>query len=876
MIPGLRRFFRIPDARSDLDAEIAFHVEEHARDLIRRGMDPDAAMRSARAAFGDRDRYTAETLIIDREHEREARMTEWLDSLRTDVRYAVRGLRRAPAFTATAAVTLALGIGATVAVFGAVSGAILRPLPFVNADRIVHVGERQVKEPGMGGTTSSENAYDWQRMNRSFAALGLFSTFSMSLTGLQDPQRVEVANVTPGIFDVFHVTPALGRRILASDTVQGAPDVALVSWDFFQAKFGGDPAMVGRTVQMNFRPIQIIGVLPQGFRGPRLLDRPMWLNFTYDSSDGRGGRSKDVYALLKPGVTATQAQRDMDAISRELAARYPRYNKDATAQVDRLADVVYGDVRRPLLLLLGASALVLMIACANISNLLVVRGIGRSREIAVRAALGAGRARIARQMFVEAALLAAIGCGAGLALAVAALRLITALGPTVFALRPPVVDTRVLLFSVGAAAGCALIFGLAPAMRGAAVDLFGTLRSGGRGLAGSSHRGRSALALAQLALALVLVTSSALVLKSFARVLAVDPGVATENRLYADIWLPRARYDSGRSTTFYAQLEQRLKAAPGVQDVAFTSQVPLSDYLDQISISEFGGRAPLSGGDMPTGDRYIVTPSWFKAMHVTLVRGRVLEPTDNVNAPPVAVVDERFARAAFGDANPIGQTMRIPGRSDQATIVGVVKHVKTYGLDAESPGQIYIANAQYPWRWLAVVVHTQGDAAHFDATLARAVRDLDPDQPISNVSTMQHALDEHLRSRRFALTLLGAFAVVALVLAAVGLYGVIAYGVTQRRQELGVRAALGASSRAIAGMVLREGMTIVTIGALVGLVVSLATGRVLAALLFQVSPSDASVLLPAAATLALIALVACAIPARRAMRVNPVEVLRGD
>jgi putative ABC transport system permease protein len=874
-IAGLRRFFR--HDRSDIELEIAFHIETRADDLARLGIDRAQAYQQAVAEFGDVKRYHSETARIDRERAREVRMKELLQSVGSDLAYAARTLRRSPGFTVVAVLTLALGIGATVAVFSAVSGAILRPLPFPNAERIVHVGEREIGQPGIGSTTSADNAYDWYAMSKSFSAFGLYRTFSMTLTGAGDPTRIDVAEVTPGMFEVFGVRPIMGRAIVHADTGVGVLTVAnaVVSHDFWRSRLGADPNVVGREIQMNFNPVRIVGVLPPGFHGPQRLDRPVWLNFVNDTSEGRSGRSKNVFALLKPGVTRQQAQHEMTAIARELETRWPRYNKDMTAIVDDASRIVYGDIKRPLYLLLGASLLVLLIACANISNLLVARGVARGREVAVRAALGAARARITRQMLTESFVLAALGAGLGVALAFAAVTTLGTLGPEVFESRPPVVDGRVLAAALALTLASTFVFGLLPALRTTRPQLYETLRQSGR-VAGGGSRTRSALALAQFALAVMLLSASALVLKSFVRVMNVEPGVRTEQMLYGDVWLPRARYDSSRSTAFYTQLETRLLATPGVRAVGFASQVPMSGNFDRIGISRIGGRPQLAGNEAPEADRYVVSPSYFRTMGIRLVAGRYLSPDDRYENAPVAVVDELFARRAFGTADPIGQTMKLPIRAEMATVVGVVSHVKTYGLDVASPGQIYMSNAQYPWRWLAAVVHTSGDAAAFAPTLSRVVREVDPDQPVANVTTIEGALDRLLRQRRFTVTLLAAFASVAIVLAAIGLYGVIAYGVTQRRRELGVRMALGAPAQAIGRMVVAEGGRIALIGTVIGSVAALAGGRVLSTLLFEVQPNDPLVFTAVALGLVGVALLACLVPARRAMQVDAAEVLRGD
>jgi putative ABC transport system permease protein len=493
----------------------------------------------------------------------------------------------------------------------------------------------------------------------------------------------------------------------------------------------------------------------------------------------------------------------------------------------------------------------------------------------MRAALGAGRSRIARQMLTESLVLAFLGCGAGIGLAYAAVQNLARLGPAVFESRPPVIDGWVLLVAIAAVAVTTLLCGIIPAIRSTTGGLFDALRQSGR-IAGGGGRTRRALTLAQFAIAVVLLTTSGLVTKSLARVLRVEPGFRTERLLYGDLWLPRLRYDDSRSVAFYAQLEDRLRATPGVVSVGMASQVPLSGYLDRIGISEIGGRPELRGSASPEADRYVVTPDYFTTMGITLLRGRLLSTDDRHENMPVAVVDEVFARRAFGREDPIGRTMKLPVRQEMATIVGVVTHVKTYGAEEASPGQIYMSNAQYPWRWLSVVVRTSGDPAAFAPTLVRVVHGIDAEQPVANMTTMDEALETAVRDRRFTVSVLIAFAGVALVLAAVGLYGVIAYGVTQRRRELGVRAALGAQSSELARMVMAEGGRLALAGAIIGMLGSLGAGRLLSTLLFEVRATDPTVLAGVMGGLLVTALLACLIPARRAAGVNASEVLRGD
>jgi predicted permease len=880
-IPGLRRIFRAADARpgadsTEIDDELRFHIECRVDELVANGVPEADARRMAHHDFGDWDRYRADVLTIDHQYAREVRMRELIESVASDLRHGWRTLRSQPAFTVVAVVTLALGIGATTAVFSAVNGVLLRPLSYLDADRIVHIGEREIGRSERGGTTSYENFADWQRLAHSFTTIGIVGTYAPTLTGRGDPFRLPVALVSAEMFDVFHVKPILGRGIVPADNLPSAPSVLVLDYDFWRTRFGGDSNVIGQTVALNFVPAKVVGVLPQGFIGIGRMNRQAWSNFVNDTSNGRSGRSRDVYALLSPGVTVKQAQSEMSQISTQLEAMYPKADKGETAVVDRLVDVLVGDVRRPLVMLLAASLLVLLIACANLSNLLLSRGMSRRRELAVRVAVGADRPRIVRQLLTESMLLAAIGCVAGVLVARLAMSALAARAPQIFASRPPEIDLRVLLVATVMSVATAVLFGLVPALRIAPRDPQAALREAGARVTGGAGKTRTTLATAQLALAVILLSASALVVKSFARVLQVDPGIRPDHLLTMQITLPRARYDSSRSTTFYEALARRLGAMPGVRGVAFTSLVPFSGDFDRIGITKIAGEAERSGSDAAEGDRYVVSPSYFATMGVRLLRGRLPMDEDRFGTPLVCVVDEAFARRVFGDRSAIGQRMGIPGRDGYATIVGVVSHVKTYGLDASSPGQIYMSNVQFPWRWSALVVRTTGDPLAAAPAATRAVHELDADQPVDDVNSMERLMASLLRARAFTLTLLGAFAIVAVTLAVVGLYGVIAYGVTQRRREFGVRIALGAQRRQIARIVVGEGGRIAVAGIAIGILGAMGATRLLSSLLFDVDPNDPAVLSAVVAGLVVVALLACIEPARRATRVDATEVLRGE
>ena len=880
-IPGIRRIFRIGAAagrvRADeIDDELRFHIDCRVDELTARGVPTDETRAAAEREFGDWTRYRNNVLAVNRQFARELQMREFIESVWADLRQAWRSLHAQPGFAFVAIVTLALGIGATTSVFSAVRGVLLRALPYANADHIVHLGEREILKPGQGGTTSYDNFVDWTRRSRSFEAMGLYNTWQPTLTGRGDAERVPVSGVSAGIFDVFHVAPFLGRRFVASDNVTGAASVAVVSYDFWRSRLGADPGVIGQMLMLNFSPTQLVGVLPKGFVAPGSLGRAIWVNFS-DDTDGRGGRSKDVYALLKGGVSLEQAQAEMTRIAAQLAEEYPSNNKGSTVVVDRLIDRLVGDLRRPLYMLSGASLFVLLIACANLSNLLLARGVSRRRELAVRAALGAGTSRIVRQLLTESLLLGAVGSVAGILIAAGATKYLVNLGPTVFETRPPALDMFVLGGSVLLSIATTLLFGLLPAVRGVPRDPQDTLRaSASRASGGRTSRIRTALAIVQLSLAVVLLSASTLVIKSFARVLRTDPGIRPDHLLTMTVSLPRARYDSSKSTLFYEELQRRLAGIPTIRGSAITSLVPFSGDFDRIGVFKIVGEPDRVGNDIPEADRYVVSPSYFATMGVRLVRGRLFAPEDQYDRPLVCVVDEVFARRTWGDANPIGKQMKLPARAELATIVGVVSHVKTYGLDLASPGQIYMSNVQYPYRWSSLVVRTTGDAAALGPTVARLIRELDRDQPVSDVRTMQTLMDALLRTREFTLRLLAAFAAVAITLAVVGLYGVIAYGVSQRRREFGIRVALGAQRRQIARMVVAEGGRIAVVGVAFGLIGALATGRLIASLLFEVSPRDVTVLSLVSVGLIGTTMLACMLPARRATRVDAAEVLRGD
>jgi len=857
-----------PAADRDLSEELDHYVEQATAAHLARGMTPEEAGRAARVEVGSR--------AAIREEVRSSGWESIVESAWADARLAIRRLAKSPGFTVVAVVTLALGIGAATSVFSVVDGVLLRPLPYPDADRIVQLGQRDLTSPGAGGNTSIDDYTDWASGNRSFTAMGVLLNSQPTLTGLGDPERVGVAQVSAGLFDVFQLHPMLGRAIDRSENVPGAPPVAVVRYDFWRTRLGGDSSVIGKSITLDQVPVRVVGVMPEHFTGPDRLDRPIWENFR-SYGDGRANHSEGVFALLRPGVTVDQAQAEMTSVGSTLAARYPE-DKGTTITLELLRHRLVGDLIRPLSMLLGASFFLLLIACANLSNLLLANGMARAGEIAVRTALGAARFRIIRQLCTETAVLVVVGGAGALLVARGAIRFLMAIGPDQLKAYPPALNLEVLALATALVTLTTLAIGLVPALRASAGEPHEALRSTTARAGGGRGNGpRRTLAIVQLALSVVLLSLSGMVFKSYRNVLQVSPGIVPDHLLTMNVALPQtARYDGIASTVFFEQVVQRVAHMPDVKAIAVTSLVPFSGDEALFGVSRIQGEPERAGSDMLQADRYEVSPSYFRTLGITLLKGRPLADEDELASAPVCVIDEDFARRAFANGDPIGREIQLTGRPEYARVVGVVGHVRTYGLDAESQGQIYVSLAQYPWRWASLVVRTTGDPLLQAGAVKRAVHELDPNQPVTDVWSMDMLMAGLLRERQFTLTLLAAFATTATVLAGIGLYGVIAFGVAQRRREFSVRLALGAGPWAIARLVLLEGGAIAGIGAAAGIIGAVAAARLMASILFEVSPGDLSVVGMVGVVLAGLAVLACLVPARRAMAADAVQVLRGD
>ncbi len=809
-----------------------------------------------------------------------------METLWQDIRFGARLLVRKPGFAAIAILTLALGIGANTAIFSVLNATLLRPLPYKDADGLVLVwGTAHGAEIGTRNQISFTDMEDWRQQSHAFEGMVAYTGWSPILSGDFEAERMGGMQVSDGYFTLMKTEALLGRVLLPEEQEEGKDLVAVISYGFWQRKFGGDPGVVGKTVALNSRTYTVIGVLPKDFSSlpASLVDRPADvyrpLAEKY-AEDERSSRHLRGIARLKPAVGIEQAQGELDVISREMERLHPRDDKNRGVRVVTLYEDLVGNLRTPLLVLQAAVILVLLIGCANVANLLLGQATVRRRELAVRAALGAGRSRLIRQTLTESLLLAAAGGALGFLLASWGTSLIQALGAKVIPeLARVELDFRVLAFTMGFTLLTGIVFGLAPALQTSQGNLGEWLKEGARGSSGRQGRVRSLLVVSEVALALVLLTSAGLLVKSFLRLRGVDPGFDPQSVLTAEVALPYAKYPAGpRQVAFFRELMERLSRQPGVRFAAATSVLPESGGFDTTSVAIEGREVAI--GELPYWDRYMVTPDYFRALGIPLRRGRLLEQSDNEQAPLVALINETTARLYWPNQDPLGQRIRVPTfgvpfeKAPWRTVVGVVGDVRQYGLDAPRSSQFYVPHAQNPAGYVTLVVRTATDPLALGPALRREVRAVDKDQPLTSIATMEEVLADSVAGRRFSMTLLGVFAAGALGLAAVGLYGVIAYSVAQRTQEIGIRMALGALPGDVLKLVIGQGMALVAIGVALGLAATLAVTRVLESLLFEVSARDPLTFALVPLGLAAVALAACYLPARRALRIDPLIALR--
>ena len=858
---------------SDLSRELASHLELHIDDNRRAGMSARDARRDALLRLGG--------IEAVKESYRDRRGLPLLENLVRDLRYGVRMLRRNPGFTAVACLVLALGIGANTAIFTVVDAVLLRPLPYRDAEKLVvvlHHGD---------GPVAPANLLDWRAQNHVFEGMGAAEYWTPNLAGEDRPEKVWALRVSADLFPLLGEPPLIGRVFLPEEELRGREHRVILSYGLWQRRFAGDEGVLGRPLSLDGETYTIVGVMPRGFRfAPFWATKAeLWAPLALgDRALSREGQSLRAFARLRPGVTIERARAAMAAITAHLEAQYPGTNQDV--RVVPLREKVVGDVRPAIEVLAGAVGLVLLIACANVSHMLLARSAARQREIAIRTALGAGRWRMIRQLLAESLLLAVLGSGAGLLLAVGGMRALPALGPPDLpGLRDLRLDGAVLWFTVAASMFAAVAVGLAPALRGGALHLGESLKEGGRGSSEGApgSRLRGLLVVSEFALALVLAIGAGLMLRSFAALQSIDPGFHARGVLSMVVSVAgTAQAEPGRRALFYRELLRRAGALPGVQAVSAINHLPLAGDTWRFSF-RIEGRPRPRPGEAPAAVYRVVWPGYFHTMNIPLVRGRDVGETDTRDSPPVVVVNERLAQQCWPGEDAIGK--RILLDDAPIAIVGVAKNARQEDWAAAPESEIYLPylqNRDYldgagaHLSYLTLVARTAGDPAALVRAIAGEVRALDRNVPISEVATMDAVVAQSFGGARFYLLLLGAFAVVALLLAAAGIYGVMSYSVSRRRHEIGIRVAMGARRADVSWLVLRETAMLVAAGAGLGLAGAFGLTRLMERLLYTVSPADPATFLTVPPILAAVALAAAYLPARRAARVDPMAALRNE
>ena len=808
-----------------------------------------------------------------------------LNGLWRDISYGLRTLGKNPGFTAIAVLTLALGIGANTAIFSVLDAVLVKSLPYSESSRIALVWgvERSTDDRQQ---VSATDVMDWRSQNTVFEDIATYDNWAPTLTNHGEARRIPSMLVGDGYFNIMRAKPLLGRTFIPEENIDGKDNEVILSYGFWESDFAGDPSVIGKTLLLNGKEHTIVGVLPASFAslpmsllmGPAAqIYRPVGENYDLKS---RTSRHLRAIARLKPDVTLAQAQADMTLIANRISQKYPADDSDYGARVVPMKEDLVGGLRPTLLTLLGAVGFVLLIACANVANLVLARAGKRQREVAVRAALGASRGRLLRQVLTESVLLSLLGGGSGVLLAIWVTNWIGPLGEKAFPMLNGVeLNLPVLLATLAVALLTGIVFGIIPAIRVARQDVNGALKEGSRSVGSESHRRlRNLLAVSEIALALVLVAGAALMIGSVVRLYDLNPGFAPDHLLSMDIGLPGTKYPTPASrATFVRSLLQKANALAGVDNAATTSVLPLSGNFDGRAIVIYDKPRPT--GKLFSVDYYAVTPSYFQTMKIPLRAGRYFTDEDRAENARVVIVSETMANTIWANENPIGKRMRAPGQGPVenepwSTVIGVVDDVKQWALDRPGTVQLYGDEWQVQYGYLTLVVRTKADPAGFAAPVRNILRALDVDLASSNVTTMDAIISDSIALRRLAMALLAAFGGLALVLACVGIYGVISYSVAQRTNEIGVRVALGAQRGQMFRLVIGEGFRIAVTGMLLGLGLAVALTRLLSSLLFGVGPNDPFTFASVAALLLFVAVAACYVPARRATKVDPMVALR--
>jgi putative ABC transport system permease protein len=814
-----------------------------------------------------------------------------MNSLLQDLRYGARMLLKKPGFTLIAVITLALGIGANTAIFSVVNAVLLRPLPYAEPERLVALWESNTQRPMSRNSISYPNFFDWRAQSQLFERMASYYTISMNLTGIATPVNLRGATVSPELFATLGVKPLLGRWFVAEEEKPGIR-AAIISHSLWQRQFGGDPNIVGRPLTLGGRPFNVVGVMPTGFQFPiEASPVEVWVTSSVDGEktdpkepaqyENRDAKFLVAVGRLKPGVTIEQAQAEMNIIASKLEKQYPDSNtRSGVRLIPYHNDLVY-DYSEALWLILGAVGCVLLIACANVANLLLARATARYKEIAVRAALGASRWRVIRQLLTECLLLSLVGGLLGLLLAWWGTEALVKLIPEDMPRLAEVnFDRWVFGFTLLISVVTGVVFGLAPALQASKIELTEAMKEGSRGAGAGAGRGRlrGALVVAEIAIALVVLIGAGLLLQSFRRLQQVDLGFNAGNALTASVVLPDARYPKHEQVTaFYQALLERVKALPGVEAVSAIAPLPLSGDTFMISFEVEGRNIPK--GELPNSHFRSISLDYFSAMKIPLLAGRAFTERDNASAPGVVIVNETFANRHFPNENPIGKHIKpgvsVGGEPFWREIVGVVKDVKhRQSLSRDYEPEYYVPHAQIPFNWMSLIMRTTNDARSLARSIQQEVRALDRDVPVYRIKTLDQYLGVAVAQPKFNALLLSLFAGLALLLTAIGLYGVVAFSVVQRAKEIGIRIALGAQTGDVLKMVLRQGLKLTTLGLAIGLAAAYALTRYMQSLLFGVKATDPSTFAAIALLLIAVALMACWIPAKRATKVDPMVALR--
>jgi putative ABC transport system permease protein len=869
-------FLRHSEMKEETAEELRSHVQHRADDLERSGLSRAEAERRARIEFGGMERF--------REECREASGGYWLETLLQDARFGLRMLRKSPGFTAVAVLTLALGIGANTAIFSVVNTVLLQPLPFPQAKQLVAITEAN-SQFGDNAGSSYPNFAAWREQSKSLREIAGYQFHQLTLTGVGEPAVLDTVVTTPSLFSVLEIKPLAGRIFSEDDGKQGAAPVVILNENFWRKRFAQDPHIIGKAITLDMRPYTVVGIMPESFHYPvSMPNQDIWIPLRQDPLFGKwterqGGHWLRVIARLRPEFSLEEAQTELNTIFTRHLKDFPDDNPNWTVHLVPLHQMVTGNVKSPLIVLLCAVGLVLLIACANIANLLLARATSRSREMAVRMALGADRQRITRQLLTESTILGLLGGVTGILLAYCGVRALVSLLPAglsqIHSIR---VDGLVLAFALVLSLAASLIFGLAPVFLAARSDPQANLREGGRaGEARGPLRARNMLAIGEVALAMILLVAAGLLMRSFIMLTSVQPGFEAKHVVKADISLPQFQYSTPQQWAAFAdELLSRLQSRPGMQNSAMVAPLPIVNGFINLGFS-IVGHAPLPPGTSLTANYVAASPKYFSVMGIPLLRGRLFSENDSASTPRVAVISATLAKRYFPNENPLGRQIVIgfpPNGDAPREIVGVAGDVRDVSLSDDPGPMVYVPFAQAPFWGGEVVVKNSLSVSDIANTIRQETAGIDKGLPVTEIESLPEAVSASVAAPRFRTWVLGLFGAMALVLAAVGIFGVVSYSVSRRTQEIGIRMALGATPGNVRRLVMGESAKLVLLGLAIGIPASLVLTRFLSTLLFGVHATDPLTFSGVALLLVLVAMVAAYIPARRAMRVEPTVALR--